>query len=58
VTFNDGGVPIGTNTLSGGTASFSTSTLTIHGHSITVYYGGDANFAPSTSPVLSQNVKK
>src|SRR6266576_1409632 len=58
VTFQDGASALGTGTLSGGTATFTTSGLTAGTHSITVIYGGDANFAGSTSPVLTQTVNK
>jgi hypothetical protein len=58
VTFNDGATLLGTSTLSGGTATFTTSGLTGGTHSITAIYGGDANFANSTSPVLMQTVSK
>jgi hypothetical protein len=34
----------------------STSSLSSGKHSITVVYGGNANFASSTSAVVSQNV--
>ena len=56
VTFQDGASALGTGTLSGGTATFTTSGLTAGTHSITAIYGGDANFAGSTSPVLTQTV--
>jgi hypothetical protein len=53
VTFLDNGTPIGSGplmALAGAyQASFSTATLSIGGHSITAIYGGDANFAISTS---------
>jgi len=58
VTFNDGASVLGMGTLSGGTATFTTSGLTGGTHSITATYGGDANFASSTSPVLMQTVSK
>src|SRR6266566_128044 len=58
VTFQDGASALGTGTLSGGTATFTTSALTAGTHSITAIYGGDANFAGSTSPVLTQTVNK
>jgi len=48
VTFNDGGSTLGTVNLGGGTASFTTSQLTVGIHSITAVYGGDANFSKST----------
>jgi hypothetical protein len=49
---------LGTGTLSGGTATFTTSGLTAGTHSITAIYGGNANFAGSTSPALMQTVNK
>jgi hypothetical protein len=58
VTFLDGGMAIGTGSLSGGKATFSTSTLAVASHSITVSYGGDGNFTGSTSPALNQVVNK
>ena len=57
VTFKDNGTAIGMGNLSaGGTATFTTTTLTTGSHNITAVYGGDTNFAGSTSPVLVQNV--
>src|SRR6266481_2458560 len=56
VTFQDGATALGMGTLSGGTATFTTSGLTAGTHSITAVYGGDANFANSTSPGLTQTV--
>src|SRR5437016_3062330 len=56
VTFNDGATVLGPGTLSGGTATLTTSGLGAGVHSITAVYGGDANFANSTSPVLTQTV--
>ena len=58
VTFNHGATVLGTGTLSGGTATFTTSALTGGTHSITAVYSGDANFAGSTSPILTQTVNK
>src|SRR5207244_4331886 len=58
VTFQDGAATLGPGTLSGGTATFTTSGLTAGTHSITAIYGGDANFAGSTSPALMQTVNK
>ena len=51
VTFLDGSSTLATVVLATGTASFSTSNLNVSGspHSITVVYGGDANFMGSTS---------
>jgi hypothetical protein len=56
VIFKDGGSTLGTVALAGGTASFTTSTLTLGSHSVTVVYGGDGNFGASTSPTLTQVV--
>jgi hypothetical protein len=56
VTFNDGATVLGPGTLSGGTATLTTSGLGAGVHSITAVYGGDASFASSTSPGLTQTV--
>ena len=48
VTFLDGGSLIGTGTLSGGVASFTTSALAAGNHTITTSYAGDASFNSST----------
>src|SRR5260370_923112 len=58
VTFNDGATVLGAGTLSGATATFTTSGLTGGTHSITAIYSGDANFAGGTSPALMQTVNK
>ncbi|HUI67406.1 MAG TPA: Ig-like domain repeat protein [Nitrospirota bacterium] len=58
VTFMDGATKtLGTGSLSGGTATYATSALGGGTHSITAVYSGDTNFAPSTSPVITQTVK-
>ena len=55
VTFKDGATTIGTGTLSGGAqATFVTSGLALGTHSITAVYGGDTNFAGSSSSALAQ----
>jgi predicted transcriptional regulator len=56
VTFKDGATTLATVPLSGTTAAFTTSSLTVGSHSITATYNGDTNFASSTSPVLIQTV--
>jgi Pro-kumamolisin, activation domain/Bacterial Ig-like domain (group 3) len=56
VKFLDGAKTLGSHALSGGVATFSTSTLTDGTHRITAEYEGDADFDTSTSPVLSQVV--
>jgi RHS repeat-associated protein len=59
VAFKDGGATIGTGALNGsGQATFTVSALSVSGHSITAAYGGDANFAGSSSPASSQTVNK
>ena len=56
VTFVDGATTLGTGTLASGKATLMTSALTAGSHAITAQYGGDANFATSTSPALTQAV--
>src|SRR5262249_54982467 len=57
VTFKDGATTLGTGALNGtAMATFSTSSLTVSGHSITAVYAGDASFAGSTSSALTQTV--
>jgi uncharacterized repeat protein (TIGR03803 family) len=60
VTFYDvqqfGTVTLGTQTLSGGTAQYSTSALAVATHSITAVYSGSGSYQGSTSAVLSQVV--
>ena len=58
VTFYNGSITLGSATLGGtGTASFTTSSLSVGSHSIKVSYGGDADFKASTSAVLKQSVR-
>jgi hypothetical protein len=57
VAFYNGPTKLGSTAVSGNAASLSTSSLAIGTHSITAAYGGDSNFAGSTSPVLSQAVQ-
>jgi hypothetical protein len=56
VTFNDGGVPIGTAVLSSGVATFTISSLTVGTHPITASYAGGPAFTASVSSALSQAV--
>jgi hypothetical protein len=58
MTFTDGASTLGTVALSAGTATITTSTLIAGNHSIKAVYGGDASFAISTSPVVTQTVNK
>jgi uncharacterized repeat protein (TIGR03803 family) len=58
VTFMKGTKVLGTGTLSGGSASFTTSTLPVGTNAITAVYGGDSNLVGSTSKAVSQVVNK
>ncbi|HZV06696.1 MAG TPA: Ig-like domain repeat protein [Gemmataceae bacterium] len=58
VSFKDGSTTLGTGTLSGGVATFSTFALSVGNHSITAVYGGDTNDLGSTSNTLSQVVNQ
>jgi hypothetical protein len=58
VNFKDGTTLLGTASLSGGRATFTSSTLSIGAHSITAVYSGDTNFMGSTSPALVQTVQQ
>jgi hypothetical protein len=58
VIFHDGMTPIGSATLSSGTAVLPTSRLGTGTHSITAAYGGDSASGKSTSGVLNQVVKQ
>ena len=56
VNFMDGATPLGTATLSAGTAHLVTTALTVASHPITVAYGGDTLFTAGTSSTLIQIV--
>ncbi|MBZ5537598.1 MAG: Ig-like domain repeat protein [Acidobacteriia bacterium] len=58
VTFMDGANALGTVAVGAGSATLTTSSLTVGTHSITAVYGGDPNFLGGTSGVLSQTVKQ
>ena len=49
---------LGTGALSGGSASFTISTLKVGTTAVTVVYGGDSKFIGSTSNTVKQVVKK
>ncbi|HSP41840.1 MAG TPA: YDG domain-containing protein [Luteolibacter sp.] len=53
VTFRADGAVLGTGVLSGGTASFTTSTLTVANHSITATYDGSGSFGGSVSSPMT-----
>jgi hypothetical protein len=56
VTFYDNGTAIGTGTLSGGVATFTTSALAVGAHALTAAYAGDPDDTPSTSAALNLTV--
>ncbi|MEI6042799.1 MAG: M4 family metallopeptidase [Chloroflexota bacterium] len=56
VYFYDGTTLLGSGNLSGGLATFSTSSLTIGSHNITAVYNGDSLFQGSTSTILAQAI--
>src|SRR6202051_4133504 len=56
--FDNAAIALGTGTLSSGTATFSTTSLSVGSHSITAVYSGDGNFATSTSSPLTQIVNQ
>jgi len=58
VEFFDGTTQIGSGGVSGGTASFSTTSLIAGAHSITAEYLGDNNFTGGTSSAISQTVNQ
>ena len=55
VTFNDNGTSIGTGSVTGGLATFTTTTLTVATHTITAVYGGDNDYFASSGS-LTQTV--
>ncbi|MGA5821110.1 Ig-like domain repeat protein [Kitasatospora sp. NPDC094028] len=56
VSFFDGPTLLGTATLVGGVATFTTSALSAGTHLLTAVYNGDVSFNGSTSPVDTQTV--
>ena len=58
VTFKNGTKTLGTKTLSGGVAKYSTTKLAVGTKSITAVYSGDTSFTTSTSAALSQVVNQ
>jgi hypothetical protein len=58
VSFMKGKTVLGTGILSGGSTGFTTSTLKVGTTSVTAVYGGDSNFAGSTSKPVKQVVEK
>lgn len=56
VTFSSGSTSLGSASLTGDVAIFSTSSLAVGTYSVTASYGGDSNFQTSTSSAISQVV--
>ncbi len=56
VIFRDGSTELATQTISAGSAGFTTADLAVGTHAISAAYSGDNSFANSTSPVLMQTV--
>ena len=56
VTFREGANVLGTAGVSGGVATFSTSTLPAGPHTVAAEYGETANYFGSTSSAITQNV--
>jgi len=48
---------LGTGTVSGGTATFTTSTLKVGTTTVKAVYGGESNFGGSTSNAVKQVVQ-
>ena len=58
VTFMDGTTTLGTGTISGSTATYTTSSLAVGLHNITGVYTGGGSHSGATSPVLVQEADK
>ena len=58
VIFMDGSTVLGSPILSGGVATYTTSSLSVSNHKVKVVYGGDSNFTGSVSSVLTETVTK
>jgi len=54
ITFLDGATSIGSGTVSGGVATFTTNALGTGTHNITASYGGDTDYSPAVSAALSE----
>ncbi len=58
VTFYDGSSSIGTGSISGGKATYTTTSLTAGTHSITANWPGSTNYISVTSSAITQTVNK
>jgi hypothetical protein len=57
VAFYDGSSLLGKDTLTTGTATYSTSSLGLGVHTITAVYSGDTNFVSVASPAVTQSIE-
>ena len=51
VTFYDGNAVLGSSALTGGTATYTTTSLSVKAHNIKAQYSGDTNFKPSVGSI-------
>jgi hypothetical protein len=58
VTFKNGGAILGTSALNGSTATYTTSSLSAGSRLITATYNADSSYTATTSPTLTQTVKR
>jgi hypothetical protein len=58
ITFLDGATSIGSGTVSGGIATFTTTSLAAGTHNITAGYSGDANYSAAVSALLPEAITK
>jgi len=58
VIFSDGGTALGAGNLTGGVATFASTSLTAGNHSLTATYSGGGNFLGSVSTSLTQTVNR
>ena len=58
ITFLDGATSIGSGTVSGGVATFTTNALGTGTHNITASYGGDTDYSPAASAALSEVITR
>jgi hypothetical protein len=58
VEFVVGGVAVGSATMRGGVAQFTTSALSTGTHAVVAKYSGDANYLPASYTAVTQKVNK
>jgi len=57
MTYYSGTIAIGTASVSGGSATFTTTSLPVGAQSITAAYSGDADYAPAASNAITETVQ-